>query len=203
VAFLDKSSTGEKLSHAMCNRKLISAALLGSVGLVSLLSGCESDSGGQSDHGSVLVGVGGAGTGAILAKHNNDPDAPLIGGALGAGGGYLIGVKPDMNDPKHRDQAIEASQHAERSPAAGDDVWKSGTADLNNDGYVTMDEVVAMRRAGMSDDEMIDRLGRTKQVFDLTDWQRNYLRDHGLDARVIDAMLKMDKSEVAQRAETY
>src|ERR1041384_6177943 len=44
-------------------------------------------------------GAGGAGAGAVLAKGNPLLGA-LLGGALGAGGGYLIGVQMEHADKK-------------------------------------------------------------------------------------------------------
>jgi hypothetical protein len=125
--------------------------------------------------------------------------AALIGGALGPEGGYLIGVQSDRLNPKFRDQAVLAARNAEVHPAESSDVKDSDTADLNHNGYVTMDELIAMRDAGVNDDELIRRLRTTNQVFELTAHQRNYLRDDAINERVIDAMLAMSR-DVARTA---
>ena len=65
------------------------------------------------------------------------------------------------------------------------DVYRTNTADLNGDGFVTLDEVVAMKRAGLSDDQMLQRLRDTGQVYELTPAQENYLRSQGVDDFVI------------------
>src|SRR5205823_3838536 len=126
--------------------------------------------------------------GGALAKNNRLIGA-LIGGALGAGGGYLIGSSLDKSDPKrNRNEAVSADRRARDNPATPDDARTARTADINGDGYVTMDEVVAMAKAGLSDDEMITRLERTGQFFELTSDQEQYLRDHGVSRRVVSAM---------------
>jgi hypothetical protein len=59
---------------------------------------------------------------------------------------------------------------------------------VNGDGYVTLDEVAAMKDAGLSDTEMLNRLRATGQVFDLTADSQKYLRDHGISENVISQM---------------
>src|SRR6478736_3527958 len=63
------------------------------------LAGCDSLPGDKKTQGTVIGGVGGAVAGGALAKNNRLLGA-LIGGALGAGGGYLIGSSLDKSDPK-------------------------------------------------------------------------------------------------------
>ncbi len=62
------------------------------------------------------------------------------------------------------------------------------TADLNDDGFVTMDEVIAMDQAGLSDREMLARLEATDQVFELTDTQEQYLINQGVSPYVVSEM---------------
>ena len=50
---------------------------------------------------------------------------------------------------------------AQESPATVDDVRRSSTEDLNGDGFVTVDELVALQRAGLSDDPILRRLEAT------------------------------------------
>jgi hypothetical protein len=49
-----------------------------------------------------------------------------------------------------------------------------------------MDELVAMRQAGLSDQQILDRMRATGQVFELTPDQQAYLRNNGVDQYVID-----------------
>jgi hypothetical protein len=182
--------------------RFICAAVAGSLSLAPL-AGCENLPGGKREQGTVIGGVGGAAAGAAVAGENNRLLGALLGGALGAGGGYLVGAKMDKTDPKHRDEAVQASRRAEANPARPEDVRQARTADLNNDGYVTLDEVAAMQKAGLSDKEMIDRLRATGQVFELTSEQENYLRDHNVGRQVIVAMRDLNQSNAGLASETY
>ena len=175
----------------MLNRKLIVTAVIGAMSLTGL-TGCESLPGDKKIQGAVIGGAGGAAAGALVAKDNRLIGG-LIGGALGAGGGYLIGTHLDKTDPKHRDDAVRAGKNAEAQPAKASDVKDSDTADLNRDGYVTLDEVVAMQDAKLSDSDMIRRLEKTGQVFELTEEQGSYLREHGVGKPVVVAMLEMNR----------
>ncbi len=180
----------------MFKRTLVSSSLIGALALAPL-TGCENLPGGEKEQGAVIGGVGGAVAGAALAKDNRLIGG-LIGGALGAGGGYLIGAQVEKtrdgkDRDRNRDDAITASRRAESQPAQASDVDKSRTADLNDDGFVTLDEVVAMEKADLADTEMIDRLERTDQVFELTQYQEDYLRTRGVSDTVIREMLDMNR----------
>ena len=165
--------------------------LIGSLTLAPLV-GCENLPGSKSTQGAVIGGAGGALAGAAIGKHNRLVGG-LIGGALGAGGGYLIGAAMHKNDEKHHDEAIKASDRDRDNPPSAGEARSARTADLNNDGYVTLNEVVAMRQADLSDSEMIRRLEDTGQVFYLSAEQENYLRDRGVSDSVIRAMRTMNQ----------
>ena len=96
-------------------------------------------------------------------------------------------------DAKRREEAIAANRRAEQNPAKAEQVDKATTADLNDDGFVTLDEVVAMERANLSDREMVDRLQRTGQVFELTEQQEKYLEDRGVSRDVVVEMREMNQ----------
>ena len=187
----------------MRNRTLITSTLIGALAL-SPLVGCESLPGDEKSQGAVIGGLAGAGAGALIGGEDNRLIGALLGGALGAGGGYLIGAQVDKtrdekNRDKNREDAIKASQRAEKEPARVEDVDRARTADLNDDGFVTLDEVVAMRKANLSDREMIDRLERTGQIFELTEFQKDYLRTRGVSDTVIREMVNMNQ-DFAQTA---
>jgi hypothetical protein len=181
----------------MFKRALVSTALIGSLSLAPL-TGCENLPGNAKQQGTVIGGASGAAIGAAVSKNNRLLGA-LIGGALGAGGGYLIGANKDKitgsdkDKDKTRDEAIQASQRAEQNPARVEDVNNTRTADLNNDGFVTLDEVVALRNANLSDREILDRLERTNQVFELTPWQEDYLQQRGVSRDVINQMRSLNR----------
>src|SRR5213079_3524476 len=123
----------------MLNRKPMITLLIASLALAPL-AGCDSLPGDKKIQGAVIGGVGGAVAGGALAKNNRLLGA-LIGGALGAGGGYLIGSSLDKSDPnKNREDAVRSEKRARDNPATVEDARQARTADINNDGYVTMDE---------------------------------------------------------------
>jgi hypothetical protein len=169
--------------------------LLAAAGAVSLapLTGCENLPGSKKEQGAVIGGVGGAAAGAAVAKENRILGA-LIGGALGAGGGYLIGAEMEKVKDNDREGATQAVQSAQNNPATPEQARQAATADVNNDGFVTLDEVVAMQRAGFDNAEMVRRLRATGQVFELTSDQEQYLRDRGVDVTVISAMRNMNQN---------
>ena len=178
----------------MQHRTLVSSALIGSLALAPLagLSGCAGAPGKPREQGAVVGGVGGALAGAALGGRGDRTLGALIGGAVGAGGGYLIGAQKEKLDRKKQDEAVAAEERAEREPAMAVDVEKARTADLNDDGFVTLDEVVAMERANLSDREMVERLDRTGQVFELTEDQERYLEDRGVSREVVAEMRRMN-----------
>jgi len=143
--------------------------------------------------GTAIGGVGGAVAGAALGGEHHRLLGALLGGAVGAGGGYLIGANSDRI--LHRDSAAanDAMQRAQTAPATPEQARTAPTADLNGDGFVTMDEVVAMRQAGLTDEVMIERLRATGQVFELTPDQQRYLHDHGVSDYVISQMTEINR----------
>lgn len=171
--------------------------LINSALALAPMTGCESLPGDEKTQGAVIGGLAGAGAGALIGGKDNRLIGALIGGALGAGGGYLIGAQVEKaNDKK---SAREAADRSQSHPVTADEARSARTADINNDGYVTLDEVVAMEKAGLTDKEIIDRLDATDQFFELTDGQRDYLRDRGVSNRVITAMATINP-EVRDRA---
>lgn len=175
------------------NRATISTALIGCIALAPL-SGCANLPGGSKAQGTAIGAAGGLAAGALIDRKKRGRGA-LIGGLVGAGGGYLIGSALKNKDKTDSQAADEAGRRARENPASSSEVTRTSSADLNDDGFVTMDEVVALQKAGLSDEDMIDRLRRTDQVFELTGQQERYLADRGVSKRVIDRMLEMNRSD--------
>jgi hypothetical protein len=125
----------------------------------------------------------------------------LIDGALGREGGFLIGMQPEKADSKYHDEALLAAHNAEVHPATSSDVKNSDSADLNDDGFVTMDELVAMRDAGLNNDELIRRLKKTNQIFELTRHQKSFLLDDAISEKVIDAMPGLNRAALSSTVE--
>jgi hypothetical protein len=174
-------------------QRIVGTLLIGSLSLAPI-AGCENLPGGPKSQGAVIGGAGGAAVGAAVAKNNRLLGA-LIGGALGAGGGYLIGANKDKITGKKSDEARKANDKAQSSPARAADVRNARTADLNDDGFVTLDEVIAMHKANLSDDEMVRRLEDTGQIFELTTEQENKLADAGVSRYVIRQMRTINQDE--------
>ena len=169
-----------------------SASLPAAALALLILGSCESLPGDERQQGAVIGGVGGAAAGAAIG---DSALAAILGGALGAGGGYLIGAELE----KREDDAREAVKTAQEDPATADDVRGSDDADLNGDGFVTMDEVTAMAQYGLNDREMLDRLERTGQVFELSSEQEDELIAAGVSERVVDEMQELNP-ETRRRA---
>lgn len=160
---------------------------------VFALAACENMPGNRPQQGAVIGGAAGAAAGAAIAKENRLLGA-LIGGALGAGGGYVIGAKTDKVSSNDRESATQATRKSKENPATAEDARKAMTADLNLDGFVTLDEVVAMKEAGYSDEKILERMSATDQVFELTSEQEQYLLDHGVSRNVVVQMAQINQN---------
>jgi len=163
----------------------------------SALGGCESMPGSRGQQGAVIGGATGAAAGAAISQENRLLGA-LIGGALGAGGGYLIGAETDWfgGDPEEsRLAARRADQRASHYPATVSEALEARTADLNRDGFVTQDEVIAMERAGLDDQLILSRLRATGQIFELTAQQENDLIEEGVSLHVVKEMQLINYDE--------
>ena len=172
-------------------------SIVAAAGLALLLTstGCESLPGEPSTQGAVIGGVGGAAAGAAIGGSEHRALGALIGGALGAGGGYIIGANSDKITGKDQSGAQQATQSAQTQPATPQQARDATTADLNRDGFVTLDEVVAMQQAGISDQEMLRRLQVTGQVFELTAEQQKYLVDRGVSSSVVSQMQNLNQEK--------
>lgn len=163
----------------------------------ALLAGCETV---PIDQAGAFTGVGSKLAAAGVATDEGArPISTLLGGALGFGGGYMVGVSPEKLDEQsrstHREEALRANDRAECSPADVEDVAGApGTADLNSDGFVTVDEIIAMERAGLSDQEEVLRLRATGQLFELSAQQERYLEDRGISFAVVQSIRRLSEA---------
>lgn len=117
--------------------------------------------------------------------------AALASESGGPGGGQIIAATRQNIEQHSLGSAQQADRLAQQRPAGPADIEKSDNADLNRDGFVTLDEILALKRAGLTTDQIIGRIQKTPQVFSLTDRQQQYLRDRGIDQPTINAMLMM------------
>lgn len=154
-------------------------------------TGCRQLPGTAQQQGAVIGGTGGAIAGAAVAE--NKVLGALIGGALGAGGGYLIGANRDRIVGKDHAGAQTAVENAQSNPATAEQARNALTADINADGFVTLDEVAAMKDAGLTDDQILARLRATDQVFELTSTQEKFLRDRGFSRSAVTEMRHINR----------
>lgn len=157
---------------------------------VTLAAGCANLPGTNEEQGAVIGGVTGAAAGAAVAGSGHRTLGALLGGIIGAGSGYMIGARRDRIEgtPEDQQAAQAAISRAQSDPATVADVQTSTTADLNKDGFVTADEVIALSDAGLRDDEIVTRLRATGQVFELTPTERQYLLNNGVPMEVVEEM---------------
>jgi hypothetical protein len=139
--------------------------------LVAVLgaSGCESASYGQKGAG--LGALGGAGIGALIGHATGHTAAgALIGTGVGAVTGAAVGTSLDD---------IEARNRAEISARLGREVVSGGA---------TTTEVLAMTRAGVDSQLIINYVNASGMVQPLTVQDVIYLHDQGVSNDVIQAM---------------
>lgn len=162
--------------------------------VVAFLTACDSLPGNRRSQGAVVGGAAGAAAGAAVSKNNRLLGA-IIGGALGAGGGYVIAAKTDKIENRDQQAATRASRQSQERPATASHAQNAATADLNGDGFVTLDEVVAMKQAGFSDEKMLEKLTATDQVFELTSEQEKYLMDRGVSRHIVNQMNQINQNK--------
>ena len=163
------------------------------VTLLAGTTGCENLPGTSKQQGAAIGGVGGAVAGAAVGGEHHRLLGAILGGALGAGGGYVVGANSDRLTQRDTAGAQRAAQTAQTQPATPQQAMNAQTADLNGDGFVTLDEVIAMKQAGLSDQVMIDRLRATGQVFEFTPAQQNQLRQAGVSDNVVRQMEDLNR----------
>jgi hypothetical protein len=161
------------------------------------LASCEGLPGEKKHQGAVIGGASGAAAGAIIAGEDNRLLGAVIGTALGAGAGYVVGN--EISEKDRRDAQEAAAQKEKTSTFTVEDVRRATTADIDGDGNVTMAELVAMQRASLGDPEIIRRLEATDVVFDLTDQQKQTLREEGVSNAVVDRLATINRDPVGTR----
>jgi outer membrane lipoprotein SlyB len=144
--------------------RILSACLL----LAAILS-CGCKSGSYAQRGGILGGLAGAGIGAAAGESGGDavPGA-LIGGAVGALAGSVIG--DGMDADLARRQEIETRIGRQLAAA------------------VTIEDAIAMTRAGLSDDVITAHIRASGVARPLSVNDLIYLRDQGVSDAVIKAM---------------
>ena len=166
--------------------------------LLSLGTGCENLPGTRKEQGAVIGGLGGAAAGAAIGGEKHRLLGALLGAAIGAGGGYVIAAQTDKISSHDTAAAQQAQRNAEQQPATVAAARAATTADVNRDGFVTLDEVVAMKDAGFTDEQMLQRMRATGQIFELTTEQESYLSSRRVSQYVITEMQKINLDKKQQ-----
>lgn len=136
------------------------------MGIAGLLTSCESKTGTGA-----LAGAGvGALAGGLIA---GNATGALIGGAVGAAGGALIGAALDAQD---RDNLQQNSPQTLQK--------------IDNREQLSIYDVEAMAKNGLSDDVIIRQIQNTKSVFYLTSDQIIELKQAGVSEKVIEYMMQ-------------
>lgn len=146
-----------------------------SVGLAILMTamvlaaGCQSPY--HSDRGALMGGLGGAGVGALVGSAVGKTGP---GAAIGAGVGALTGaaIGNSLDEMEARNRAL-IEQTMQRQVTAG---------------AVTIEDVVAMRNAGVADELIINHIRYHGMVRQLTAQDLIELQQQGLSPAVIKAM---------------
>jgi len=179
----------------MNNSRLPHGFLLAGVLALLLNAGCANLPGNNKQQGAAIGGLGGAAAGAAIGGENHRALGAILGGALGAGGGYVIGANSDRINNRDTSGAQTATTTAQSQPATAQQALNATTADLNSDGFVTLDEVVAMKKANLSDQQIINRLQATGQVFELTPEQQDFLVNQGVSRSVVNQMQDLNRAQ--------
>src|SRR5882724_6323187 len=143
-------------------------------GLAVFLSGCVNPDGSTNNTGTgALIGTGvGAFIGAVAGGPRNGGAGALIGAAAGALAGGLIGNSADREEEARlRAQAPQTYERAVQ-----------GTP-------LSLADVKALAKAGISEDVMINQIKNSRTVFHLTSADIIDLRDSGVSDKVINYMI--------------
>lgn len=112
--------------------------------------------------------------------------------------GTIVGALPEYVRNKDRAAARAASAEALMNPAMANQALIAPTADLNTNGFVTVDEVLAIKQSGATDDQLIDKLAATGQIFEVPPMLRNFLWGRGLEERTVATISQLNPAAVAQ-----
>ena len=150
---------------AKCRRLLP----FGMIPMLFLSLGCQSSS--HADRGAVLGGLLGAGTGAVVGDALGNAGAgTAIGAGVGALSGAAIGNAVDESEARNR---AEIARQLGRKVSAG---------------AVSVDDVVAMTAAGVSEELIINHVRNNGMIAPLKTNDIILLQQQGVSTRVIAAM---------------
>lgn len=150
------------------------ALILSFAGMTVFLSGCVNPDGSPNNTGTgaLIGGTLGALTGAAIGGPNHGGQDALIGAAIGAVGGGLIGNSAD----REQEARLRAS-----APQTYERVTQGQP--------LTIADVKALAKAGISEDVIINQIKNSRTVFHLTASEIIDLRDSGVSDKVINYMI--------------
>jgi len=152
-----------------------------------LLTGCVNPDGSQNNTGSgaLIGGVFGALTGAAIGGSRHGGQDALIGAAAGALAGGLIGNSADREQEARL--KAQAPQTYER---------------VNQGSPLTLADVKALAKAGISEDVIINQIHNSRTVFQLSAADIIDLRDAGVSDKVVNYMIDTPATVGANTATT-
>ncbi|HEX3800853.1 MAG TPA: YMGG-like glycine zipper-containing protein [Verrucomicrobiae bacterium] len=159
-------------------------------GLVALLAGCYSPDGRPDNtaSGALIGGASGATIGALVDRRNPGAGA-LIGGAAGLIAGGLVGHSVDEQNEARR-------QYYSAPPPAPVYVPAPAAQPL------TIDQVKAMTKSGVTDDNIIVQINNTHTVYHLDANAIIDLSSSGVSQKVISYMINTSNATVSQAPPT-
>ena len=102
-----------------------------------------------------------------------------------------------------------AVRHREYRPSAGGmaemaniDFGRATSVDLDGDGIISLDEILALGRSGLNDAEVLERLEHTGRTFDLSTSQEQYLSECGVSDEMIARLRTLHRPTVTSPAGT-
>ena len=140
-----------------------------------IVAGCYTPDGrpDRAAGGALVGGAIGAGTGAIIGSATRHAgEGALIGGAIGALSGAIIGGNIDEAQREHiREEHPQTYAHMERGQP------------------LTLADVKALAAAGVSDEVIVSQIRSSRTIYRLSANEIIDLHDAGISNRVIDFMV--------------
>jgi MFS family permease len=172
--------TGKEIT--MTGRALALTLMAGSVLAASTMTGCQNMPGTPRAQmavaGAVVGGViGGFAAGTWWA-------GALIGAGIGLVGGWIIGFALEEWFG-WQGMDTRAAIEMPMMPATPEQALAARTADLNGDGIVGLDELLAMHQAGFTEAEILERLEATEFIFEVNPAQEEFLISCGVSPGLI------------------
>ena len=121
--------------------------------------------------------------------------APLVSDPSTAG--YLIGATPERLQATQADRAAaETAVRLAREQAADTQgALRAPSADLNGDGLMTTDELIALSKVHTDDNALLRELAATGCVFELNPSQQDYLLAHDVPRSVVGRLPQLNSAD--------